>query len=190
MSNLIGLGLSSRKALDFRFLPGLPASYLPSMSSPFFNAGLHAYRNPLLPSLYNASAASASAAAASSSAASVASAQQSFQTLLATLSAQRPKMASEMTPADYQSIITSLSSPSLASLTSLSSLPSLHSIAAMQVPSTAFVQLYYINFNGFFKSFMSLSWNIQLEITLNDLKLILIDFNRLKQVNYTNFNEF
>ena len=96
---------------------GLPASYLPSMSSPFF----HGYRgNPLLTSsltssLYGAAPPppGAAAAAAVASAASVTS----FHNLLATLSAHRPaKMAPEMSAADF---LSSLSLPAFAQLHSL-----------------------------------------------------------------------
>lgn len=117
-----GLPSGSRKPLDFLTrlpgaampmptLPGLPASYLPSMSSPFF----HGYRgNPLLTSsltssLYGAAPPPPVAASAAS--------MTSFHNLLATLSAQRPaKMAPEMSAADF---LSSLSLPAFAQLHSL-----------------------------------------------------------------------
>ena len=109
-------------------MAGMPSGgYLPSVAaSPFFGAGLHGYRSSAmaLPSLYNPTAAAAAA--------------HSFQTLLASLSAQRPKMtgaADAITANDYQSLLSSLSTlqQQNAAAAAAASLPSLHSIAALQV---------------------------------------------------------
>ena len=117
---------------------GLAGGYvgLPSMASPFFNpaaAALHGYRNPLIPSLYGPNPAANPAAA------------HSFQTLLATLSAQRPKLADavpSISGADYQALLNNLSSlqnpqtagpPPPPSMSSLASLPPLHSSLSLQV---------------------------------------------------------
>lgn len=110
-------------------LPSLPPGYLPS---PFFHPSLHSYRHPFLPSLYNLAAPPTAAA-------------HSFQTLLATLSNQRPKLAggSEVSPSEYQSLLSSLSSlhqqqtnslPSLPhGLTNFAPIPPLQSLALSQV---------------------------------------------------------
>ena len=78
-------------------LSGIPPGYLsPAMGSPFFGASaLHGYRNPLVPSVYGQPNPAAAA--------------HSFQALLATLSSQRPKLANEMCPNDYQSLLCRLS---------------------------------------------------------------------------------
>lgn len=116
-------------------LPGLPPGYLPS---PFFGpAGLHhpGYRHPLLPSLYSLPTPPTAAA------------HHSFQTLLASLSNHRPKLSNELSPTDYQSLLSSLSSlhqqhqaassqdppPGLAPLDAL---PPLHALALPQVFSS------------------------------------------------------
>lgn len=104
-------------------LSGIPPGYLsPGMASPFFGSALHGYRN-LVPSVYSQPNPSMAA--------------HSFQALLASLSNQRPKLASEMCPNDYQSLLCRLStlhqSTSPTGLTSLASPPSHHPVSLQQV---------------------------------------------------------
>lgn len=88
-------------SLPIAGISGVPSSYLPSH---FFNpTGLHAgvaYRHPLLPSLYSLPTPPAAAVAA----------HHSFQTLLASLTSQRPKLSSDGNSSDYHSLLNSLSS--------------------------------------------------------------------------------
>lgn len=105
-------------------LSGIPPGYLsPGIGSPFFGSALHGYRNPLVPSVYSQPNPSAAA--------------HSFQALLASLSNQRPKLASELCANDYQSLLCRLStlhqSTSPTGLTSLASPASHHPVSLQQV---------------------------------------------------------
>lgn len=111
-------------------LSGIPPGYLsPAIGSPFFGSALHGYRNPLVPPMYSPPNPSVAA--------------HSFQALLASLSSQRPKMAGELCPSDYQSLLCRLStlhqSTSPTGLTSLASPTSIHPVSLQQVIKVAFL---------------------------------------------------
>ncbi|KZS21660.1 homeobox protein aristaless isoform X1 [Daphnia magna] len=104
-------------------LSGMPPGYLsPGIGSPFFGSALHGYRHPLVNSVYSQPNPSMAA--------------HSFQALLASLSNQRPKLATELCPNDYQSLLCRLStlhqSTSPTGLTSLASPPSHHPVSLQQ----------------------------------------------------------